>query len=59
MSEQKKSVEKLLLEFHELEKSSKIKTRKLESKDGIFLLDPNNPHDVEWYEDDEYIKKSL
>lgn len=53
MSNQKKSVEELLFEIHELEKSSKIKPRKLESKDGIFLLDRNNPHDVEWYEDDE------
>lgn len=53
MSEEKRSVEELLLEFHELEKYSKRKPRILPSENGLFLLDPNNPHDVEWYEDDE------
>lgn len=28
--------------------------RKIEvDKDGTMLLDPNNPNDVEWYENDE------
>lgn len=49
----KKTVEELLVELHELDKKSKLKPRKLESKDGCFLLDPNNPNDREWYENDE------
>lgn len=48
-----KTIEELLLDLHELEKSSKTKTRTLSSENGIFLLDKNNPHDVEWYENDE------
>lgn len=54
MTGQKKSVEELLLELHELEKRSKTKTRILSSDSfGNFLLDKDNPHDVEWYENDE------
>lgn len=51
MGDQKKSAEELLLEFHQLEKLSKIKTRTLSSKYGVFLLDKNNPYDMEWYAD--------
>jgi hypothetical protein len=50
---QKKSIKELYLELHELEKNSKIKPRILPSENGVFLLDSNNPHDVEWYEDDD------
>ena len=46
-----KSIEELLVELHELNK--KKPPRKLESKDGVFFLDPNNPDDQEWYENDE------
>ncbi|WP_144481466.1 antitoxin VbhA family protein [Cytobacillus oceanisediminis] len=53
MAEQKKAAEELLLEFHNLEKNSKIKTRRLPSDNGVFLLDKNNPNDVEWYEESE------
>lgn len=49
-----KSVEELLLEFAELNRKSKRKPRKLKSDGfGNVLLDPNNPDDVEWYENDE------
>ncbi|UAL49724.1 hypothetical protein K7887_21920 (plasmid) [Sutcliffiella horikoshii] len=53
MTNQKKSVEELLLDLHELEKRSKQKTRVLHSENGVFLLDKSNRHDVEWYENDE------
>lgn len=53
MAEQKKTAEELLLEFHNLEKNSKIKTRTLPSENGVFLLDKNNLHDMEWYEETE------
>lgn len=43
----------LYRQIHDLESRSKHKPRKLESKDGVFLLDQNNPHDVEWFENDE------
>lgn len=56
MSRKEKSVEELLLEFAELDRKSDRKIRKLKSDGfGNVLLDPNNPDDVEWYEnDDEY-----
>jgi hypothetical protein len=53
MSKQKKSIENFYLELHKLEKNSKRKPRILPSENGVFLLDQNNPHDVEWYEDDD------
>ncbi|MRN07821.1 hypothetical protein EAI26_10765 [Lactobacillus sp. 0.1XD8-4] len=54
MSNKEKSVEELLLEFAKLDRKSKRKPRKLKSDGhGNFLLDPNNPDDVEWYENDE------
>lgn len=56
MSKEKKSIEELLKEFSELDRKSKKKPRILKSDGfGNVLLDPNNPDDVEWYEnDDEY-----
>ena len=51
MTNQKKSAEELLLEFHKLENLSKIKTRTISSENGVFLLDTNNPNDVEWYKE--------
>lgn len=54
LSDKEKSVEELLLEFAELNRKSKRKPRKLKSDGfGNVLLDPNNPDDVEWYENDE------
>lgn len=52
MSISKKTIKELLLDLHELEKRSKLKTRVLQSENGVFLLDENNPHDVEWYKND-------
>lgn len=47
-------IQKKLYEFAELNKKSKKPTRVLKSDgNGNFLLDPNNPDDVEWYENDE------
>lgn len=49
-----KSIEEKLKEFAELNRKSKKKPRKLKSDGfGNVLLDPNNPDDVEWYENDE------
>lgn len=53
MSNQEKlnAAMKKLAEVHN---QSGFKARKIEvDKDGAMLLDPNNPNDVEWYENDE------
>lgn len=47
-------IQKKLYEIAELDRKLKKPIRKLESDgNGNFLLDPNNPDDVEWYENDE------
>ncbi|WP_411335135.1 hypothetical protein ACK1LH_21065 (plasmid) [Metabacillus indicus] len=53
MTERKKSTEDLYAQLRELEKRSKKKPETLPSKNGVFLLDPTNPHHVEWFQDDE------
>ncbi|MBS4199117.1 hypothetical protein KHA93_05535 [Bacillus sp. FJAT-49732] len=54
MSDKEKSIEELLLEFAKLDRKSKRKPRELKSDGfGNVLLDPNNPDDVEWYENDD------
>jgi hypothetical protein len=53
VSNQRKSIEDLYLELHKLDSNSKRKPRTLPSENGVFLLDPNNPYDVEWYKDDD------
>lgn len=48
------SIEELKLALRDVESKSHFKPRKLENgEDGALLLDPNNPHDREWYENDE------
>lgn len=52
MSEQKRSIEEKLQRIHEYNK--KLGITKLEAdENGVLLLDPSNPHHVEWYEDDD------
>jgi len=47
-------IQKKLYEIAELDRKLKKPIRKLESDGfGNVLLDPNNPDDVEWYENDE------
>lgn len=47
-------VQDLLHKLHELDQKSKKEIRKLKADEsGHFLLDRNNPADVEWYENDE------
>lgn len=53
MSNQKKSIEELYLELHEIDKKSKRKPRILPFENGMFLLNPSNSLDVEWYENDQ------
>ncbi|MEG0291017.1 MAG: hypothetical protein RR941_06345 [Erysipelotrichaceae bacterium] len=48
------SIEELKLILHDVQSKSPFKSRKLAAgEDGALLLDPNNPHDREWYENDE------
>lgn len=48
------SIEELKLALRDVESKSHIKPRKLGTgEDGALLLDPKNPHDREWYENDE------
>lgn len=52
MSEQKRSIEEKLQRISEYNK--KLNIEKLEvDEHGRLLLDPTNPHHVEWMEDDE------
>jgi len=48
------SIEELKLTLRHVESRSHFKPRKLEiGDDGALLLDPDNPHDREWYTNDE------
>lgn len=51
------TIEELLWEIKKIEKKMEklgYKQRKFKrGKNGGILLDPNNPNDREWYEDDE------
>jgi len=52
----------LLTKVHYLEKAANIKPRILKTDEqGNFLIDRNNPDDVEWYENDKaaYTKSLL
>ncbi|MEC1177249.1 hypothetical protein P9B03_02030 [Metasolibacillus meyeri] len=47
------SIEELKQALKDAEKRSGYQYRKLPTgEDGAILLDPNNPHDREWYEND-------
>lgn len=49
------SIEELKEELARVNKKSGFKPRKLKvSENGAFVLDMNNPHDREWWEDDYY-----
>lgn len=51
MNEPKRTIEELLERMSENNK--KVSIAKLESDEqGRFLLDPANPHHVEWFEND-------
>lgn len=46
-------IDKLLKQLGEVNKQTGFQTRKLETDEhGNMLLDPNNPEDVEWFEND-------
>ena len=46
-------MDKLLKQFGEVNKRTGFQARKLETDEqGHLLLDPNNPQDVEWFEND-------
>ncbi|MCT6922830.1 hypothetical protein [Metasolibacillus sp.] len=48
------SIEELKQAIGKIEGKMGYTPRKLEtSKDGALLLDPNNPHDREWFDNDE------
>lgn len=48
------TIEELKKELGKINKLSKFKPKKYEvGKDGALLLDPNDPNDKEWYENDE------
>ncbi|WP_107942670.1 hypothetical protein [Metasolibacillus fluoroglycofenilyticus] len=48
------SIEELKQAIREMENKMGYTPRKLKTgEDGALLLDPNNPHDREWYENDE------
>lgn len=48
------SVEELKEELTRVNKLTNFKPKKRElGEDGAILLDPNDPHDREWYENDE------
>lgn len=49
-----KSVEELLLEFHNIDQKTNKKPRVLKTDgEGNLLLDPKNPEDVAWFNNDE------
>lgn len=49
-----KSIEDLLKKAEKENKKTGIKPRKFErTEDGKLILDPNNPFDKDWYENDE------
>lgn len=53
MNNQEK-LDEAMKKLAEIHRQTGFKARKLEvDKDGVFLLDRNNPDDVEWYENDE------
>lgn len=53
MSKQQQKIDELLKELGGLDAETGYQARKLETdKFGNLLLDPNNPEDVEWYEND-------
>lgn len=48
------SIEELQKELSRQTKKDGLRARKLKSDDdGALILNPNNPEDVEWYENDE------
>lgn len=54
MSEQRKTIDELMKQLGEINQRTGFKARILEvDEHGTILLDPNNPKDVEWYENDE------
>lgn len=53
MSNQEK-LDAAMMKLANIHKQTGFKARKLEvDENGAMLLDPNNPNDVEWYENDE------
>ncbi len=54
MSDQNRSIEEKIQQISEY--NQKLNIQKLEvDEHGWLLLDPTNPHHVEWYEDPELI----
>lgn len=52
-SDKVSKVDELLKQLGELDKQTGFQARKLETDEhGHLLLDPKNPEDVEWYEND-------
>lgn len=52
-SDKMSKVDELLKQLGELDKQTGFQARKLETDEhGNLLLDPKNPEDVEWYEND-------
>lgn len=53
MSNQKK-MDEAMIKLAEVNKRTGFKARELEvDAEGCMILDANNPHDREWYENDE------
>lgn len=53
MSERRRSVDELLKAFGEINRRTGFQARKLPvDENGAILLNPKNPNDVEWYEND-------
>lgn len=46
------SREEMYRKIKELNEECKNKSKTLKSKDGVFLLDPNDKYQKEWYEND-------
>jgi hypothetical protein len=48
------SIDELKKEMSRVHKKTKFNPKKVDSdEDGVILLNPNNPSDKEWYENDE------
>ena len=48
------SIEELIAALKQIEKQTDLKPKKYPiGANGAILLDPNNPNDREWYENDE------
>lgn len=53
MAKQGESLEEVMKRFGEVNQRTGFKPRQLDTDaDGTILLDPKNPYDVEWYEND-------